>query len=95
LAGVIAAILVYLGGRESNPFTRLHGLVTKAEVRAVVGPPDAVEVLRRAECWTYGPQDGFSSGKVCFGERGRLAWFAYSRRSEQPPALLPTAPALP
>jgi hypothetical protein len=94
LVGIVAAVFVYAGKRENNPFMRLEGLETKAEVRAFVGPPDSVEVLTRAECWSYGPRDGITEAKLCFGERGRLAWFAYSGSSEQPPEM-PTSPPLP
>jgi hypothetical protein len=57
--------------------------MTKAEVRGMLGPPDTVEVLRRAECWSYGPQGELTEAKLCFGQRGRLAWFALS--SKGPP----------
>jgi hypothetical protein len=81
MVAIVAAVFVYAGKKESNQFTRLKGLHTKGDVRAVIGPPNAVEVLTRAECWSYGPRNGITEAKLCFGERGRLAWFAYSGRS--------------
>jgi hypothetical protein len=39
-------------------------------------------VLKRAECWSYGRRDGITEAKLCFGERGRLAWWAWSETGE-------------
>jgi hypothetical protein len=82
-------VTVVLERKPSNPFEHLPQLASKAEVRATVGRPDKVDVLRRTECWLYGPRDYFAEAKICFGERGRVAWLAYSpreRRHTQPPS---------
>ena len=79
----IALTVLLLARDERSPLDRHNGPETKAEVRAILGPPDRVEVLRRAECWYYGPRDEFTEAKLCFGERGRLAWFAWGNR--EPP----------
>ena len=81
VALIALAVLLYADKQGGNPLS--SRLMTKAEVRAALGPPDSVEVLRRAECWSYGPRDEFTEAKLCFGERGRLAWFAWGNR--QPP----------
>jgi hypothetical protein len=83
------ALAVLLLNDEGNRFKRLTGAVSKAEVRAIVGPPDEIEVLPKAECWLYGPDDEITEAKLCFGERGKLAWFAYgSREGPSPRSLL-------
>jgi len=69
---IALAVLLHAGRQGSNQFSDLDGLMTKAEVRAVLGPPDTVEVLRRAECWSYGPRGEITEAKLCFGQRGRL-----------------------
>jgi hypothetical protein len=83
---ITLAVLLQAGNQGGNPSDRL---MTKADVRGVLGPPDIVEVLRRAECWSYGPRDEFTEAKLCFGERGRLAWFAWSSKR------VPAAPLFP
>jgi len=83
---ITLAVLLQAGNQGGNPSDRL---MTKAEVRGVLGPPDTVEVLRRAECWSYGPRGEFTEAKLCFGERGRLAWFAWSSKR------VPAAPLFP
>jgi hypothetical protein len=75
------------GGPSKQP-------TTKAEVRLVLGSPEKVEVLRRAECWYYGPQAEFTEAKVCFGERGRLAWYAWGNR-QPPQGTTPPPPLFP
>lgn len=75
-AGITVALLLH-AGKDDNPFKQLDGLMTKPEARSVVGPPDGVEVLKRAECWSYGRRAGITEAKLCFGERGRLAWWSW------------------
>lgn len=83
---VITLAVLLQAGKRGSPNDRL---MTKAEVRGVLGPPDTIEVLRKAECWSYGRRAEFTEAKLCFGERGRLAWFAWSSKRE------PTAPFFP
>ena len=80
LSVITLAVLLQAGKQGRNPFSDLDGLMTKAEVRGVLGPPDTIEVLRRAECWSYGPRREFTEAKLCFGDRGRLAWFAWGTK---------------
>jgi hypothetical protein len=83
---VITLAVLLQAGKRGSPNDRL---MTKAEVRGVLRPPDTIEVLRKAECWSYERRAEFTEAKLCFGERGRLAWFAWSSKRE------PTAPFFP
>jgi hypothetical protein len=87
---ITLAVLLQAGKQGGNPSNRL---MTKADVRGVLGPPDTIEVLRRAECWSHGPREEFTEAKLCFGERGRLAWYAWGNRGTpnrtSPPPLFP------
>jgi hypothetical protein len=58
-AGITVALLLH-AGNDANPFKQLDGLMTKPEVRSVVGSPDGVEVLKMAECWSYRRREGIT-----------------------------------
>jgi hypothetical protein len=91
LSVITLAVLLQAGKQGGNPSERL---MTKADVRGVLGPPDTIEVLRRAECWSYGPRREFTEAKLCFGERGRLAWYAWGN-GRAPKGTAPPAPLFP
>jgi hypothetical protein len=91
LSVITLAVLLQAGKQGGNPSDRV---MTRAEVREVLGPPDTTEALRRAECWSYGPRREFTEAKLCFGKRGRLAWYAWGNRRALK-GMAPPAPLFP
>jgi hypothetical protein len=58
----------------------IEGLMSRAEVIAVLGTPDRVFRRNpRAECWAY---DGPYEIRMCFGPKRRLAWFSHNIPSD-------------
>jgi hypothetical protein len=58
----------------------LYGLMSRAQVLAVLGPPTAVfRKNRNAECWSYLRAGGET--RLCLGKRRRLAWWSFSGRA--------------
>ena len=51
--------------------------LTRAQVRRIAGEPQRVRVLPRAECWSYTTPVRM---KLCFGQRGHVAWVAKTWR---------------
>ncbi len=84
---IALAVLSHAGKQGGNPFNDVDELMTKGEVRRILGPPDTVEVqegpirplpigpplaLVKAECWSYAPEGEITEAKLCFGQTGTL-----------------------